>query len=149
MLTVKYMDKKKILYNNIMVMGLLDDNLSKRFLTGLKKHNVTYEEICKNWFYIGGEKGQHLKYYILSSENKELPKHKDYCLCNHKIKYNCFISNGTNILSLGNCCVNRFIPKKNRTCKDCGCNHRNRKINKCNICKIKINKTYGKYILIF
>lgn len=132
-----------------MIMGLLDDNLSKRFLTGLKKHNVSYEEICKEWYYIGGEKGQHLKYYMLCSENKELPLHKNYCLCNHKIKYNCFISNGTNILSLGNCCVNRFIPKKNRTCKDCGCNHRNRKINKCNLCKMKLTKTYGKYILVF
>lgn len=132
-----------------MVMGLLNDSLSKRFLTGLKKNNVSYEEICKEWYYIGGEKGHHLKYYILYSGNNTLPKHNNNCLCNHKIKYNCFISNGTNILSLGNCCVNRFIPKKNRTCKDCGCNHRNRKINKCNLCKMKLTKTYGKYILIF
>ena len=70
-------------------------------------------------------------------------------LCNHKIKYNCFISNGINILSLGNCCVNRFIPKKKRSCKDCGCNHRNRKVNKCNLCKMKLQRIYGNFILIF
>jgi len=132
-----------------MVMGLLDDNLSKRFLTGLKKHNVSYEEICRDWYYIGGEKGCHLNYYKLCNENKSLPNHKDYCLCNHKIKYNCFISNGINILSLGNCCVNRFIPKKKRSCKDCGCNHRNRKVNKCNLCKMKLQRIYGNFILIF
>ena len=37
---------------------------SKRFITGLKKRNINYDEI-NNWYYCGGEDGSHLNYYKL------------------------------------------------------------------------------------
>ena len=40
----------------------INDKLSKRFLTGLKKYNLDYEEIKKKWYYMGGENGIHRKY---------------------------------------------------------------------------------------
>jgi hypothetical protein len=37
---------------------------------------------------------------------------------------------------LGNCCIERFIPLKGRTCKLCTASHKNRKVNLCNECRL-------------
>jgi len=115
------------------------NKLSKRFLSGLSKYELEYDDFCKNWYYIGGSTGSHLKYFKLRCPNDELPEIKTNCICGHRIKTNCFVSNGEYVLSLGNCCIFRFVPKHYRTCEICFERHRNRKDNKCNACRYKFN----------
>ena len=118
-------------------------NLRKRFINGLKEYNLTEEEI-KNWKYCGGNQGRHFNYFKLSCPNEDLPEQVDECVCGHYIQENCYITNGDEILILGNCCIKKFIPKSGRTCDDCGKPHQNRVINKCNDCRpknISKNKT--------
>jgi len=139
------------------------DKMSARFLTGLKQYNLTYEEIVNsNWRYVGGDGGEvarnlfmngtyfqikkedskynrcHLNYWILCFPNEELPDYTDRCVCDHPIIENCYISNkdDSEILVLGNCCIERFIPLKGRTCKLCTASHKNRKVNLCNECRL-------------
>ena len=130
----------------------IDDNIiySKRFLTGLEKNNITIKELKNDWFYQGGEIGSHLNYYkLVNGATCDLPEHSIFCICGHKIKYNCFIGNGDRVLPVGNCCIKRFIPNNKRSCSDCGIKHRNRKDNKCNICRRKFTKSYVSNILSF
>ena len=113
-------------------------NVSKRFMEGLKKIDLTYDEI-QTYKYAGGDQKSHLDYYKLIYKDIKLPDHKSSCICGHHIEENCYISNLKNdkIIVLGNCCIKRFVPKSKRTCDECGKEHRNSKINKCNDCKIK------------
>ena len=84
----------------------------------------------------------------------DLPDAVDECVCGHFIQQNCYITDGKQILVLGNCCIKKFNPKSSRTCEDCGNPHKNRKVNKCNkrtggtceICGAKYDKEYWKCI---
>jgi hypothetical protein len=111
-------------------------NFTQRFIEGLKKYGLTMNDM-NDFVYKGGNNGSHLNYYKLSYKNDELPPDKDICICGHKIIKNCYISNGSQLLTLGICCIKRFIPKEKqgRTCECCGCSHHNRKNNLCNICR--------------
>lgn len=117
-------------------------NFTQRFIEGLKEYGLTMNDM-NNFVYKGGNNGSHLNYYKLSYKNDELPPDKDICICGHKIIKNCYISNGSQLLTLGICCIKRFIPKEKqrRTCECCGCSHKNRKNNLCNICREKSNIT--------
>jgi len=127
------------------------DKLSDRFIEGLQKYNLTYEEI-KNWRYAGGDTGRHYNYFVMiyGEHVKPLP-HTNTCVCNHHIKENCYIRNDDDILILGNCCIKKFIPMSTRTCTYCKSQHRNRKNNICNDCRKKNIVTidtlmpFGKY----
>lgn len=127
----------------------LNNILSKRFITGLNKLNLSVEGFKKNWYYIGGECGHHLNYFKKYYGDEEIPDHHDYCICGHKIKNNCFISDGNFVLSVGESCINKFVPKLNRICEECGARHRNRKDNKCKICRKQFKRYYDKYIVSF
>ena len=83
--------------------------VSKRFSNGLKRYNITTEEIRDNWKYCGGDKGRHLNYYQIVCPDEEPPDKEDRCICGHRIKENCYITDGNLILTLGNCCVKRFL----------------------------------------
>jgi len=109
---------------------------TQRFIEGLKEYNLTMEDM-KDFAYRGGDHGSHYKYYKLVYKTDITFTHKDSCICGHNIKKNCYISNGNQLLTLGICCIKRFIPKEKqgRTCECCGCSHKNRKINLCNICR--------------
>jgi hypothetical protein len=110
--------------------------LTKRFIEGLKNYNLTYDEIVNgNWKYCGGRSGRHLNYFKLSCKDEELPEQVNECVCGHKISENCYITNGEEILILGNCCIIKFIPKSSRTCEKCESPHKNRKVNQCNRCR--------------
>lgn len=114
-------------------------SLKTQFLKGLKEYGLTYEDIIKsNYRYCGGSSGRHLNYFKLISPNEELPDLTDECVCGHHIKENCYITNGEEILILGNCCIKKFIHYKNRTCELCNNTHSNRKKNRCNNCRNKI-----------
>ena len=63
------------------------------------------------------------------------------------------------ILTLGNCCIKKFLSKEKsgRTCEKCGLPHKNRIFNMCNFCKNNYckecgnekNKKYIKYKLCY
>ena len=113
------------------------------FVNGLKELGLEYNHVIKNWKYCGGNSKtgtemRHLNYWKLLYPDEELPEYGDECVCGHKITNNCYITYNDEILILGNCCIKKFLPKDNagRTCDECGKSHRNRKINKCNDCKI-------------
>ena len=140
---VNYMD------NNIIIVYTMDDNISKRFISGLNKYDLTMEDIKNDWFYMGGETGQHLKNFKNKYKDKPLPPHSDRCVCGHVIKHNCFISNGTDVLVVGTACALRFVPRQDKICDDCKEKHRNRKDNKCNKCRRKFIKYPTSCILTF
>ena len=122
-------------------------SFTDHFLKGLKEYNLTYEEILNGgWKYCGGYKGRHRNYFLIACPDDDFPKQKSHCVCGHKIEENCYITNGDEILILGNCCIKKFIPKSGRTCEICGESHRNRKVNRCNYCRIGICDDCGKSI---
>lgn len=115
-------------------------NISQRFIDGLQKYNLTPQEIIDNkWKYCGGNKGRHKNYFKMACPNDEIPDFCPECVCGQTIKENCYITNQeeTEIMILGNTCIKRFLPKNKscRTCEMCGKTHKNRKVNRCNICK--------------
>jgi hypothetical protein len=112
-------------------------NLTEKFIKGLQDYNLSLNDI-KGWKYVGGNKGRHLNYFkLIFGENSidEMPIVEEYCVCGHKIKENCYISKGDQLLVLGNCCIKKFIPKSSRTCELCEHPHKNRKVNRCNDCR--------------
>ena len=121
--------------------------LTKRFMKGLEDRGYTYDEI-KYWKYCGGNKGSHLNYYMLCFNGLPTPKKEEYCVCNHLIEENCYITDKDKkkILVIGNCCIKKFIYKCSRTCEICGETHKNRKINRCNDCKNGFCTNCGKSI---
>ena len=110
-------------------------SLHARFIEGLKKYNLAFEEMA-NWKYCGGDYASHLKYFQLLYPGKELPDHVDRCVCDHEIVRNGYITDGNQILVLGSCCINRFITHSSRTCELCNKPHKNRNVNLCNTCKV-------------
>ena len=110
--------------------------LTDKFIKGLQKYKLTYDEIKNsNWKYCGGRERSHLNYFKLCFKSIELPPLQPNCVCGHSIKENCYITNNEQILVLGNCCIKKFIEKSSRTCEKCGCSHKNRVVNRCNICR--------------
>lgn len=121
-----------------------NNELSKRFFTGLSEYNLTKEEIQSgDWVYAGGDHERHLRYfYQVFPEAESLPGHEDRCVCNHPIKWNCYIRHkvSNEVVVLGNCCIKKFIKDSGRTCGMCGEPHKNRKDNHCNDCRKHLNK---------
>ena len=120
-------------------------SISKRFSNGLKKYNISLDNLKENWKYCGGEKGRHLNYYNLCCKDEDIPEHEDRCICGHRIKENCYITDGEYILTLGNCCVKRFIPSSSRTCERCG----KAQDNLCLSCRKCFFRTEDKFVLRF
>lgn len=115
--------------------------LTDKFIKGLANYDLTLCDIENgNWRYCGGRTGSHLNYFRLCCPEDDLPPHAIECVCGHPIEENCYITNGEEILILGNSCIKKFIPKSSRTCEECGCPHQNRKDNKCNDCRPKKKK---------
>ena len=112
--------------------------LTERFMKGLKEYGLSYDDIKNNdWKYCGGNRGCHLNYFKLFWKHDKIPKLDTECVCGHAIEENCYITDGTQILILGNICIKKFVPKSSRTCEICGETHRNRKVNKCNSGNLK------------
>lgn len=114
---------------------LIMASISQQFINGLKKYNVSPDEL-KNWKYCGGDKGRHKRYFRLCFKDRKIPSKKELCICGHAINENCYIvDKNLNILVLGNCCIKRFIKKSSRTCEKCETPHKNRVVNRCNKCR--------------
>jgi len=113
--------------------------LTEKFIHGLKSFNLTFDDITSSgWKYCGGDNGRHLKYFQLCFGNEPRPTPTGVCVCGHKIKEHCYITNGSQTLVLGNCCIRKFIPKSSRTCDLCGKPHKNRVVNRCFECRYGI-----------
>lgn len=126
------------------------DNISKRFMSGLRKYNLTFADLQRDWYYAGGEQGKHLNYYKKLTCLSTLPRHLNHCVCGHHIKHNCYVTNGTQVLVMGNCCVARFVkPKPESLCEKCGCKHRNRKNNICSDCRKNVTIKYLNTTIVF
>jgi len=114
-----------------------ESDLYKRFLIGLKDiYDLSFNDI-KSWEYAGNNDSGKIYYYLRFPKSKKLPEYEDKCICGHPIIKNCYITDGRRILVLGSCCVEKFMPNGiKRRCSECHQPHRNRKINKCNECRI-------------
>ncbi len=119
-----------------------------RLAEGLKNYDLTIEEVQNGqWFYCGGDHDDHLNYWKMRNNTKQLmgkkewsfPPHESHCACGHFIKNNCYITNKKKILVVGNCCIKRFLLKKSRVCEVCTADHKNRKYNLCDECKPKFD----------
>ena len=114
-----------------------------RFVIGLREFGLTFEEVKQNWKYAGGNKGRHYNYWILLyGEDKKMPPHEDECICKHKIKENCYITDSKEFLVVGNCCIKRFMIHNGRTCEECNQPHKTRSSNVCNGCREKHKREY-------
>ncbi len=115
----------------------------KRFDEGLKKkYNLTSKEIRESGYrYAGGDRQTRHKNYLKLTKI-DPPGHETNCVCGHPIIENCYIYSDrrTDIIVLGNCCINKFVPHGLlRTCDTCGEVHKNRKRNTCNDCQHFLN----------
>lgn len=115
-------------------------HLSQKFINGLEDYELTYEDV-KEWLYCGGNYSHHLNYYkLLFPKSKKIPEFTDQCVCHQKLTKNCYIMDKSKkrLLILGMCCIKKFISNGvHRSCEKCGNQHRNRKFNLCNDCKIR------------
>jgi hypothetical protein len=124
--------------------GITPDELTERFTEGLKKYNLTPEEIlASGWRYCGGSDEQKdITYWKKDFDKRPFLTHKDKCVCGHKIVINKYICNRaeTEFLVLGSCCIKRFTNYGcRRTCSRCEKPHQNRSDNYCHDCR-KINE---------
>ena len=124
----------------LIIMGTNGGAISKRFLNGLELYNLDIDELKADWKYCGGSEGRHLRYFELSCPDEYLPEHETNCICGHKIHENCYLTNGEEILTLGNCCIQRFLPYSGRMCRDCSRPHKSRRDNLCKACSRKLTR---------
>ena len=117
------------------IMKQASTKLRQKFIDGLAEYGLTYEEVKKNWKYAGGDSRHHLNYYHLCYAHLQPPEWTDRCVCDHVIKENCYITDGTWFLVVGNCCIKKFLDKQTRTCDMCKRPHKNRVVNRCNLCR--------------
>jgi hypothetical protein len=128
-----------------------------RFVEGLRKYNLTYDEMVESgWRYAGGDGAhmidgnvefddcsRHYRYFKLCFPSMERLAHTHKCLCGHYIVEDCYISDFKgNFIIIGNCCIKQFVPLCKRTCSICKDPHRNRKVNICNPCRGAKGKSY-------
>ena len=123
------------------------EEVTKKFINGLAAHGLTYEEFKQTWKYGGGNRGSHLNYYNLCYSHLAPPMWADSCVCGQRlVKENCYATDGTDFVVIGNCCIKKFVPKCTRTCDNCGEPHKNRIVNRCNTCrKEHSDRTYKRY----
>jgi hypothetical protein len=67
-----------------------------------------------------------------------IPEETDRCICNAKIKINCYAAHPQRkkALVLGSCCIHRTMTEEQRLrhCEKCDKSHKNRKNNLCDAC---------------
>jgi hypothetical protein len=128
----------------------MEDKITERFIEGLKKYNLTLEEIKNSgWHYCGGDEikkngkySRHRNHFNQYFGHDLTPKKEYACVCEHEILHNCYITDKKRIIVIGSCCVERFLPEnmRGRTCEDCAEPHKNNKGNKCNNCRLKMKE---------
>ena len=82
----------------------IHNTLTQQFINGLKSYCISLSDIENGkYHYCGGDrKGRHRNYYMsVYGVDAPLPSHKDRCICNHRIKENCYITDNVSIIVLG------------------------------------------------
>lgn len=120
--------------------------LYQKFIDGLKKYDVTLQEITDTYKYAGGDYDHHDGYFKLRFREEQRPPHASSCVCGHGIINNAYISDGSRFIVIGSCCIRKFIPKdsRRRTCDTCGTPHRNRVVNRCKKCRVGLCDVCGR-----
>lgn len=76
-------------------------------------------------------------------DDEPMPESCSRCVCDqHGLRYNCFITDGHQVVVVGRVCLKQFLPRQakgmtSHLCEDCMKPHRNRKDNYCNECREK------------
>ena len=96
----------------------------------------------ENWIYCGDDQSKSgLEYFVSKTGRSKFPGHRISCLCGHHITRQYYIMNKftKDVKTIGNICINFFLPKENRrkTCSKCGEAHRNRTDDLCKKCRPK------------
>lgn len=74
----------------------------------------------------------------------EMPEATTECVCDQEgLRYNCYLTNGKDILIIGRICLHQFLPKQakniyKKRCDRCVKPHRNRNDNHCKECRVAI-----------
>ena len=107
-----------------------------RVVNNLAQYNLTLEQVSK-WRYYGGSDGSHLNYYRLCEGKSVEPLDPQWeCgMCGQDISENCYITDGSQILIVGNDCIRRFVNDSTRTRTACGKPNTNRADNYCTACR--------------
>ena len=106
------------------------------FSQGLLALNLDPCVVKETWKYAGGNNGSHARYLDLL-DISITSEYTTECVCGHHIVENCYICDPTetDVLTVGNCCIKRFMVKSGRTCSKCDEPHQNRNDNLCNECR--------------
>ena len=126
-------------------------DLTQRFIDGLKKHDLTLDEIqAGDWLFTGGDSTtKYYKHFLRFHPNELFPRCHNYCglkdfiglcrcVCGHAIQRHFMIEKGDQKLILGSCCIRKFYPNKMKRltlCANCNCLHKNKSNNLCNNCR--------------
>lgn len=117
------------------------------FKSGLKRLNLDPSEIINNYSYAGGTHEKDFRYFQLLYPGKAFPDHRDHCVCGHRLKWNCYITNGKreydSIMVVGKCCITAFMKHCRRTCEVCNNPHQRRKTNICTSCERSSKRCIG------
>lgn len=131
----------------------------RRFFQYFLSIGISEKDLKENWYYAGGRgpsdknknisltdiqegetvytKNNHINFFLIShGDERDFPPYKENCKCSKYIKENCYISDRKgNFFVVGNCCIQRFLFYKKRTCEICDSVHKNVKDNFCNKCR--------------
>lgn len=128
------------------------ERLHRRFITGLKEdYGMTNEQIFdieQNWLYCGyrhneSEWSDGASLFKCYFPREDFPEFSKECVCRQKLLVrNDWITDGKEVLIIGQCCKDMFIKNRLKTCSICKTPHKNRSDNYCNDCRmdIKIQK---------
>ena len=118
---------------------MYDDNgLFLRFVNGLEKRGFDLDIVARNWVYCGNNRDEKGKLaFKIFFPDKELPERASHCICETRIMFNYYITDGNeNILVIGSECIRHFLDfNMGRICSHCKGPHKNRKDNYCNSCR--------------
>jgi hypothetical protein len=125
--------------------------LHTRFVNGLKEdYGMSDEEIInveQNWFYCGyrhnesewDDGAKQFRFYF--TPDIEIPDFSNSCVCRQKLLVrNDWITDGNEVLIIGQCCKDMFIVHRLKTCQICKEPHKNRSDNYCNKCRDRIKR---------
>jgi hypothetical protein len=90
--------------------------LRQKFIDGLAEYGLTHDEVKKNWKYAGGDSRHHLNYSTCAMRTFSRPIGRTGASATMCIRENCYITDGTWFLVVGNCCIKKFLDKQTRTC---------------------------------
>jgi hypothetical protein len=129
----------------------VNNDLSKRFINGLKEYGLTEQEVKENWWncgfsydlgenskydYLDNKRGEDTFYSWFNRTEHELPEQVQQCICGEVIKHNFWITDGTEVIIIGSDCIKKFIRRWGKVCTNCKQLHKNRKDNRCTPCRV-------------